>query len=205
MNMNSINQEYAVQFRELEFQRLKNNVLLTRQLLDYVMHSDLATHATDPEVGRVFFSQSVVRIQSFNETIPTVAEAQAWLDEITSSPKFGRKYQRPMRMVIRQQDSGKPWPAEWICDHEMGTDAVFITFCPGPLHLAALLYELAQVLRAKSYPYWPAQHDRPFRRVWLDLVSTYGTDSQKRELKQVFRALRLPYKAVRRSEYDGIS
>lgn len=203
--MNSINQEYAVKFQDVESQRIKTIIHLTHQLLDYVTNSDLATHATDPEEVMVFFSQSAVRIQTLDETIPTVAEAQTWLDGITSSPKFRQKYQRPMRMVIRQQDSGKPWPAMWICDYEMGTDAVYITFCPGPLHRAALLYELAQVLRAKSYPYWPAQRDRAFRRVWLDLVSTYGIDSQKRELKKVFKALRLQYKAVRRSEYDGIS
>lgn len=178
---------------------------LESRLIHYINSSDLVTNENDREVGLVFYSQSMARIYTSDVTIPTVAEAQTWLNEITSSPKFVRKYQRPMRMVIRQQDSGKPWPARWICDHEIGTDAIVITFFPGPLHRGALIYELAQVLRAKSYPYWPAQHDRAFRRVWLDLVSTYGTDVEKRWLKYVFKLLKLPYKAVRRSEYDGIS
>lgn len=178
---------------------------LQGRLVDYINNSNLLTNKNDPEVGPVFFSQSMARIHTFDVTIPTVEEAQTWVDETTSTSNFLKKYRRPMRMVIRQQDSGKPWPASWICEYERDTDAVFITFCPGPLHRGALIYELAQVLRAESYPRWPAKHDREFRRVWLDLVGTYGTYGEKRWLKRVFNELKLPFTAIRRSEYDGMT
>ena len=205
MNMSSIFKELAMNLRDLESQRTAKFNNLISQLREYVNNSDLVKNETDPELGVVFFTQSVARLSTLDETFTTVEEAQQWLDEITSSKDFLKKYKCPRRVVLRQQDSGKPWPVMWICEHERGTDEVFVTFCPGSLHRGAILYELAQVLRSESSPGFAAQHDREFRRVLLALVGAYGDAEYKRWLQLVFKELKLPYTAVRRRQNDGMT
>lgn len=193
VNMSSIFQEHAKIMQELECQQ--------KALLDYVNNMDHFTDPNDPDAATVFLSQSLVRILTPDESFPTLEEAQQWLDEITSSRDFRKKYHCPRRVVLRQQDTGKPWPANWICEHERSANEVFVTFCPGPLHRGAILYELAHVLRPVSAPGSAARHDREFRRVLLALVGTYVNDEQKRRLKLRFKDYKLPFTPERRKPY----
>ena len=199
VNMSSIFQEHATIMQELK--------CLQKALCEFVSNPDHFTDPNDPDAAAVFLSQSWVRLYTLgiDESFPTLEEAQQWLDEITSSRDFRRKYNCPRRVILLQKDSGKPWPADWICEHEMGTDAVFVTFCPGPLHRGGIIFELARVLLSESSPGMSARHDRDFRRVLINLVGTYGTDPQKRMLQVAFKEYELPYTAVRTRQNDGIT
>ena len=172
---------------------------LQKALCEFVSNPDHFNDPNDPEAATVFLSQALVRLRTLqtDNSFSTVEDAQQWLDEITSSRDFLKKYKCPTRVVIRQQDSGQSWPAAWICAHERGTDELVVTFCAGPLHRGAIIFELARVLRAESLRCLAAPHDREFRRVLLALVGAYVHDVQKQMLRSAFKEFELPFTAER--------